>query len=86
MPDLFGGFAAQGGDAAHPRVFPARLVGQIVRAEPLHPVHEFDRVLGALVFEQGDDFAEGFAQEFRRETVQLGAGVGIVRIDADDRA
>ena len=83
--DLLGGLGAEPGHAAGEGVIPAWLVGEIVRAEPFHAVHQLDGFLFAAFFEEGRHFAERFAEELRGETGEFRASVGVVWIDADDR-
>ena len=84
--DLLGSLRAEPGHTAGEGVIPARFVGEIVRAETFHAVHELDSFFFAALLEEGRDLAERFAEELGGETGEFGAGVGVVRVDADDRA
>ena len=84
--DLFGGLGAQPGDATGKGVVPARFAGEVVGAEAFHPVHQLDGFFGAPFGEERRHLAERLTEELGGEAGEFGAGVRVVRIDADNRA
>ena len=56
--DLLGGLGAEPSHPAGQGIIPARLVGEVVRAEALHAVHQLDGFLFAALLEEVCDLAE----------------------------
>ena len=84
--DLLGGLRAQPRHPAGKGIVPARLVGEVVCAEAFHAIHQLNGFLFVALLKEFCDLTERFSEELGGESGEFGAGVRIVRVDADNRA